>query len=462
MIRHLMLLVLGFVLMSATVRASEVVVLTEEPVAEFTLPDGSVLKNAFVWRRSSEGLMIVHDTGQYFLNFKLLPDDWKAAYLGEPEPKPAEDESAKSMYEVDDAHQLQPILETVPELSPEGINFVLRKDADENSVEAAFSMAILQSILNGNANDARRLIVLSEELGMEIEGVDREDLTKECSVCNGKGGVHLSCKTCSGSGKCERCDGNGKRETGMSNSTMHCTTCRGSGDCPTCQGEGGKGAVCRTCKGRGRAAERHYCEVRRDLIVHTVNQTANPDMLASAVKFDRDRIIKTLLKVPGLQKDAVRYYVSDQYDGSKDTEILVACVINSILRDDMENAERFHMSVKVNYGENEVMELKKYLDVCESCNGKGSKSVDCRMCRGSGNCGKCGGDGELESGFADKPLSCTKCRGNGNCTICNGNGEKRVQCTKCRGAGRKIDRERAEIKQDLLVKELNSYYQNQL
>ena len=45
---------------------ADLVVLTETPVAEFTLPDGSVLKNAFVWRRSSEGLMIVHDDGQYF------------------------------------------------------------------------------------------------------------------------------------------------------------------------------------------------------------------------------------------------------------------------------------------------------------------------------------------------------------------------------------------------------------
>ena len=78
--------------LAAVAGAEEIVVLGETPVAEFTLPDGSTLKNAFVWRRSSEGLMIVHDDGQYFLNYQLLPAEWKAAYLGapaEPEKEPA-------------------------------------------------------------------------------------------------------------------------------------------------------------------------------------------------------------------------------------------------------------------------------------------------------------------------------------------------------------------------------------
>ena len=52
--------------------AGEIVVLTETPVTEFSLPDGSVLQNAYVWRRSSQGLMIMHDGGNYFLNFNLL------------------------------------------------------------------------------------------------------------------------------------------------------------------------------------------------------------------------------------------------------------------------------------------------------------------------------------------------------------------------------------------------------
>ena len=113
--------------------SDEVIVLTEKPIVEFTLPDGSVLKNAFVWRRSSEGLMIIHDDGQFFLNFKLLTGNWKTAYLGESEAEGSVISVADPIV-LKDRYKLASQLNMVPGLRDEGVQWLLRKDADDESI----------------------------------------------------------------------------------------------------------------------------------------------------------------------------------------------------------------------------------------------------------------------------------------------------------------------------------------
>ncbi|QBG46396.1 hypothetical protein EGM51_02920 [Verrucomicrobia bacterium S94] len=464
MVRKLLVVLIAVFLAVVWVRASDITVLTEEPVAEFALPDGSVLKNAFVWRRSSEGLMIVHDGGQYFLNFKLLPDDWKAAYLGEPKSSVSgETEAQLPDYVLNDPHGLQQILERVPELTPVGLRFVLREGADEASAGTAFGMAILQSLLDEKFDTARRLMLISEELGQEIEGVGRDDVAKTCPVCNGEGRVFLECKACGGSGKCARCGGEGERETGIGNHTVRCTACRGTGDCPVCGGAGGKTVVCRACGGRGRILKTKYCEVRLNRLVQTANRMADPDWTQTVVQADRAHVLKTLERIPGLEYGAARFYASDAYNGAMDTNIVLACAVHSILNKELEEAERFHLIIQANYGGDEIFELKNYLNICSVCDGKGYLVHDCSVCNGSGKCPRCGGDGLCESLFDDRTYPCTACRENkGKCRACGGTGEKRVRCSACGGSGRTIDEERCRIRRELLIRELNGYYREHM
>lgn len=445
----------------ASVRASEIVVLGEQPVAEFTLPDGSILKNAFVWRRSSQGLMIVHDGGQYFLNFALLPDDWKVAYLGEPEVIPEEPVVEPVNYEISDPYELKAILERIPNLKPENINYILRVEADEASEKMALGLAILQSLLDGEAADARRLVILMEEMEIEIEGVTREELSETCSVCEGVGDVERTCASCKGSGKCVRCEGEGKRRTGIGDNTLHCTTCKGSGKCRDCAGEGEHLSVCNACKGRGVKVLTSYCKARRDLFVQAINPDAEPGASVNVVQADEARIMQTLFSIPDLSAGAVHYYGSDAYDGAMDTNILVICLMHSALNNNFENAARFAMSIKVNYGEDEVLDVEKYLDSCKACEGSGIAEKDCTSCNGSGDCKRCGGDGERDTDFRDRTIPCTTCRGTGKCTGCGGSGVRKVRCSTCGGSGQRVDRERTEIKRKLLAKKLSDYYRSQ-
>ncbi len=58
----------------------------------------------------------------------------------------------------------------------------------------------------------------------------------------------------------------------------------------------------------------------------------------------------------------------------------------------------------------------------------GSSSIwkeDCWACRGSGDCGECGGDGRKLEWMGDQYMDvrCTSCIG-GNCNWCNGSGKK--------------------------------------
>lgn len=50
---------------------------------------------------------------------------------------------------------------------------------------------------------------------------------------------------------------------------------------------------------------------------------------------------------------------------------------------------------------------------------------DCSICRGTGDCTQCGGDGYLYSSASGKEdRNCWKCSGTGRCTYCNGTGKQ--------------------------------------
>jgi hypothetical protein len=442
---------------SAAWAQGEIVVLGDTPVAEFTLPDGSVLKNAFVWRRSSEGLMIVHDDGQVFLNFSLLPDDWKAAYLGDA--AVAEDEGPQEVYELYDPYKLKPILDAAPNLIPQGSDFVLRKGADAVSSQYALALGILQSLLSGDLDNAKRLILVVEEKGVEIEGVDRDSLFVECDACHGEGRVEVECKTCNGTGKCPKCEGTGERDSALGKGSVHCTACRGTGKCPDCDGVGSFSSVCRVCRGRGKLLQKQYCKVKRDYFVYQINALANPVEVGSILLSDRERVVNVLKGVPGIDREAVAYYSSEAYTGGMDSNILVACIMESLLNKNLEDAKRFLMIVETHYGD-QVLAIDTYLQRCETCNGTGVIERECPDCEGSGKCPRCGGDGERDTDFRDRTIPCTTCRGTGKCVRCGGAGFLTVRCPTCEGLGRTMDKARAEVRLQLMVEELNRYYQS--
>jgi len=462
MYRVLIFALFALVWAAMPVQASELVVLGETPVAEFTLPDGSVLKNAFVWRRSSEGLMIVHDDGQYFLNYKLLPDDWKAAYLGSPgEAVGPQPEDAGKSVPLDDRYKLEPILKGIDKLTPDGRNFLLRENSDETSQTTALALALLQSLLAKDADAARRVHMVIEEKGLEIEAVEIEQLFDPCATCDSEGVVYTDCPKCNGTGKCSKCEGTGKRPTGLGDNTIHCTVCRGTGVCPGCQGKKQLASRCRACSGRGQRVNSPYCEVKRDQLVHTANAIANKGKGLPITKAEPQRIAKVLKELPGLSPDARQFYLSDAYGGAMDTNILAACVIQSLVQGRMEEAKRFYLMVEAYYPEGDVLELDAYLKPCEACESIGFIERDCRACEGSGDCEKCGGDGQRDTDFLDRTIHCTTCRGSGKCTECGGDGKKSSRCSACDGLGRLFEQERAEIKLQILVEDLEDYFKKQ-
>jgi|GEM_PF-2603900 len=434
----------------------EVVVLTDTPVAEFTLPDGSVLKNAFVWRRSSEGLMIIHDDGQYFLNFSLLPDEWKSVYLDGAQEEP--EEPAVPEYEPYDPFNIAPVLETVKGLNPGASDFVLRKGADVESEKSVLALAVLHSLLSGNLDNAKRFILVIEEKGLDIESVQLDALFVECGSCDGKGRIEQDCTVCGGTGKCPRCDGSGERSTGIGSTTIHCTTCRGTGECVECKGAETKSAACRACRGRGKLLEKQYCEVTRDYYVDRINALANPDVQVSVTQADVDFFRRTLRGLPEIDPAAADYYVSDAYDGRMDTNILIACVMQSLLENRMEDAKRFYTMVEVYFPKEGLLEINAYLKPCRNCDGTGGVDRACRTCDGSGTCPRCDGDGKRDTGFKGGVIDCTTCKGTGKCSACDGKKEVVARCSVCGGSGRDFDKERSRIKLDILVEELNNYF----
>ena len=442
----------------------EVVVLTETPVAEFTLPDGSVLKNAFVWRRNSEGLMIVHDDGQFFLNYKVLPDDWRVAYLGEEAVVKAVEPEAPPV-EVVDKYKVASLIQTIPGLSEKGVEWLLRADADDETKQALLSMALFQSLVSNNRDKAKRCLLLIEEMNYKIDIVKLDKIFNKCIPCDGKGEYEQDCPACEGSGDCAACEGKGLSKFGLGKTSDGCEACEGSGECAECDGERSLVLPCATCRGRGQLLDRQYCEVNRDVLVRKVNAAVGETV--ALMQDPALGLAKVLVTLPELDQDAADFYLSDEYTGAMNTNILVACVMQFMLQDKMKDADRINLLVEAWFPKNRILKITDYIKVCDACKAEGSVQQPCPTCTDSkgknkgkkkGECSACEGKGTGGKKGLSSSGECEECGGSGECPTCKGSATVETRCLECEGRGRLFERLRAEIKLELLVGDLNDYY----
>lgn len=94
-----------------------------------------------------------------------------------------------------------------------------------------------------------------------------ETVTKNCSICNGRGSTSSTCSTCRGKGivpsreECSTCKGSGYY--GSVTHQLPCKTCLGKGYlpttkiCPSCYGNGTTERQCSSCGGYGKISETH-------------------------------------------------------------------------------------------------------------------------------------------------------------------------------------------------------------
>ncbi|MBN2161860.1 MAG: hypothetical protein JXR25_06565 [Pontiellaceae bacterium] len=269
MVRHFMWIVLAVVMMAASVHAAKIVVLTEEPVAEFTLPDGKVLKNAFVWRRNSEGLMIIHDDGQFFLNYKTLPDAWRKAYAIDDSVGQVSAVTAKRY----DLYSLYPILETIKGMPRALVTFLESERYNGKADDDLLKVCSLQSLIVANRPTAERLNVAVTNRFADATMLDLDGYYVSCVACDGKGGHVAPCRVCAGTGKCEKCDGTGEIPSLLVNAApQHCIHCKGTGKCPTCNGTGSRAFKCEACGGSGKILNEEM--VKAELVIYTMRLNA--------------------------------------------------------------------------------------------------------------------------------------------------------------------------------------------
>lgn len=265
--------------------AGDIVVLTNKtPVAEFTLPDGYVLKNAYAWKRSSQGIMIIHDDGSHFLNFEALPFAWKKAYgLVPPDvvDPDAPKEGELKQYEVgehiymskEDAEAFKQQMEkskgdqygaaetlrSIRELPYKSIRYYTSPGYDGTEDEALLTACVCQNLLKENMLEAKRFWEKLNELYPE-NTVKVEELFPVCEICKGKRVLSRICRTCSGTGACPKCKGTGQVESGLGKEMLDCTACRKTGKCTVCGGAGTLTRQCLDCRGRGRMIQREQCQ----------------------------------------------------------------------------------------------------------------------------------------------------------------------------------------------------------
>lgn len=250
--QHIYLIVLGVgMTLMPLLAAANIVVLTEEPVAEFFLPDGSVLRNAFVWKRSSEGLMIIHDDGQYYLNFRTLPDDWREAYAVMDEIG----QVAAVASERDDQYLIFDVIPKIEGLDHQAVTFYRSRRYHQEIDDALLTACALQCFLDNpdEPTRARRICGDIKRIYPDAPQIAIETLYEPCTECDAVGSNTYDCPTCKGSKKCRKCDGEGARDSEFIHTdAIHCTTCQGTGNCPRCRGNGRLTTECAQCKGFGK------------------------------------------------------------------------------------------------------------------------------------------------------------------------------------------------------------------
>lgn len=476
MFRHVrFLMVVVPVLMATAAPAAKIVVLTEEPVAVFVLPDGSVLKNAYVWRRTSEGLMIIHDAGQYFLNYQTLPPEWKAVYLTDDTTTDPVDESKPEARAEEapgaDRYKIGSVLEKVPALAEETREKLLARGGGKELDQGALVIALLQTVLDEDRENASRCILFLEERGHKIGEVERDKLFESCPFCAGDGSITRNCRACDASGACSKCKKSattlGKR-SGRDKQTMtelgnrsgqdtDCKMCEGTGECASCKGDGEVEIRCSKCRGAGKIVARIYCEVVRDKWIRQMNALVSGNPPASIMASPSMDIGSVLGELPGINTNALAFYTSPNSDGGMDTNILVACLMHTLVEKNLPVAKRFKVMLEVEYPKNGVIDIDAYLKFCRTCRSKGWCDHDCPRCGGSGDCEKCEGGGDSMK-LKNWEVSCSACKGTGKCSACDGSGEIAGTCRTCKGLGRTFEQSRCEIRRELMVDELNEYY----
>jgi len=466
-------------LSSLPCKAEEIVVITQTKVPLFSLPDGSVLTNAYAWRQDSRGIMIVHDGGNHFLNYALLPDDWKKVYLGDsiPEetvatPTAENNNNTSKKY---DPYQLERTFESIPGLSKDGLKWLLQTNPSEEVTKKVFALGIVQNLLNKKMKKAKKILFFSEENEYTIEGIDLEKLFRACPKCNGNGSITTICKICSGTGKCVRCNGMGTRKSSFDKTRFHCTTCRGTGKCLACKGKGEFVRTCSMCEGRKKIIDTDYCTVLRNKWVREVNAFVDPKAWTAITATPFSPIKRTLRKIDGFEKGAKTFYLSTEYNGEMDTNLVVLCLMKVLQEKKLKEARYFNTMLTVLYPDSELIEIEKYLSPCKSCKGKGVISIPCPTCSGSGKCPRCKGKGtrksEISYGLIKKKkngrkkkdkdadgIYCTTCHGSGICPNCGGNKTVNRRCADCSGTGKKISILRIKVRLNVEVRRLNKFF----
>ena len=249
--------------------SAKIVVLTEEPVAEFTLPDGSVLRNAFVWKRSSEGLMIIHDDGQYYLNFRTLPDDWRAAYAVMEEIG----QVSAAATERDDQYLIFDVIPKIEGLEHKAVTFYKSRRYHREVDDTLLTACALQCFLDGKTLKGKRICGDLKRIYPDVPQIDIEVFYEPCTECDAVGSSTYECTVCKGSKECRKCGGAGERDSEFEHAdAIYCTTCRGTGKCPRCSGNGKLTLKCGNCKGLGKVMLYDKVKVRLAVEVERLNE----------------------------------------------------------------------------------------------------------------------------------------------------------------------------------------------
>jgi hypothetical protein len=450
---------------AVTVPASAVVVLTETPVAEFTLPDGTVLKNAFVWRRNSQGVMIIHDDGQFFLNYTTLPAEWQAAYMGDAAPvQETVVEKAPEAGQDTDRYKIGTLLKTLPGLAEETREKLLERDISTELDQGVLVIGLMQGMLEKDQEAASRCLLFLEEKGYDIKEVGRDKIFEPCTYCGGDHILTKTCRACDGTGVCPECKSKStglgsldkEEKTSFSNASV-CRACDGTGKCAACGGTGKIEIPCPRCRADGQAVATEYCEAVRDKWVRNLNALVLGKPPASVITSPSVDWRKLMERFPHLQPEALEYYFSSDYDGGMDEPIVLACLMYLISQESLPAAKRFNLIFEVEFPKSDAFELENYVRRCKTCDATGHITSKCTQCDGTGECKTCGGTGD-KMGLNNWKVNCPDCGGTGECAACGGTGTIDTVCAACNGTGRIVEKQRCEIRCEVLVEEMNAYF----
>ena len=457
--------------------AKEIVVITPTKIPLFTLPDGSVLTNAYAWRQDSRGIMIVHDGGNYFLNYNLLPDDWKAVYLPDqtPNKKTKITSSNSSSIEIkNDPYHLKKTFQSIPGLSKKALEWLFQDNPSEEVKKKIFALGIVQNLLTHHVEKAKRIFFYTEENGFSIEGIDTNKLFRICPTCKGKGSISHVCKICKGTGKCIKCNGIGSRKSPLDNSRFQCITCRGTGKCLSCKGTGKIVRSCPQCAGKKKIVDTDYCTVLRNKYVREINALADPNAWTPITSVPLSPIKRTLSRINGLEKGVKTFYTSEKYHGEMDTNLVVLCLMYTLQKKELEKARYFNTMLTTLYPKTTIIDPKKYIYTCTVCKGSGIIKIPCPTCHGSGKCPKCNGKGTRKSVLVyenrkkkkkkkkkKKPdeIFCITCHGSGKCPTCGGKKTVTRRCANCDGKGKIINFLRVNVRLKMELDRLNKFAQ---